>query len=305
VTSRIDLPTGIQLCLEDIEKSTVNAYGVPELLATPKAALESRSIVSTLEQSLGGSQRKVKKAGLTNQHGYGGHEILEIAQEFAFLVGGASLLTGTFALIRKWLAIDKDRKVSLRYASGEDGQLSIDLSGFTEERAIWLVEQLLSCTKTKGPAARAASGDFRPRKKETEQGRHQWDVFLSYPRKDAASAKELHDHLVRLKPGIAVFLDTVALTLGDDWTTEIKAALESTRLVVALVSSSTEEAYYQQEEFTVAISLARKNPDVRVIPVYVDDRGSDSPPLGLSLKHSINAQAAGGLEAVAKELLRV
>jgi hypothetical protein len=294
----------IQLCLEDLEKSTVNAYGVTELLASTDATLESNSLVSELEQSLGEPRHEVEKVSSTSQRGYGGHELLEVARQSVFPVSGGMLLTGTFALIGRWLSLNKDRKASLRYESGDKGQVKIDLSGFTEEGAIELVKQLIAKAQT-GPPAPSAAAPVRPKRKETEPGR-QWDVFLSYARRDAASsARELHDHLLRLKPDITVFLDAVALILGDNWDSELKAALESARLVVALVSPATEKAYYQQEELITAIDLARKNPDVRVIPVYLDERSRESPPLGLRRKQSIDVQKAGGLEAVARELLRV
>jgi hypothetical protein len=304
MTSRKELPVGIQLCLEDLEKSTVNAYGVIKLLASTDAIRKSSSLVSELERSLGEPRRDVETVSSTSQRGYGGHEILEVARQFVFLVGGGTLLTGTFTLIGRWLSLNKDRKASIRYESGDGAQVRIDLSGFTEEGAIELVKQLTAKAQT-GPQAPSAAASVHPERKETEPG-PQWDVFLSYARGDAASsARELHDHLLRLKPDITVFLDAVALTLGDNWDSQLKTALESSRLVAALVSPATETAYFQREELITAIDLARKNPDVRVIPVYLDERSSESPPLGLRCKQSIHAQKAGGLEAVARELLRV
>ena len=142
-----------------------------------------------------------------------------------------------------------------------------------------------------------------PERKEPKPGHH-WDIYLSYAHRDAAtSARELHDHLLRLKPDITVFLDAIALTLGVDWDSALKAALESARLVAVLVSPATEQAYYQREEVITAIDLARKNPDMRVIPIYLEERSYKSPPLGLRLKQSISVDKVGGLETVARELL--
>jgi hypothetical protein len=303
MTSQRGFPTGIQLRLADLEKSTVNPYGVTELLTSTDTHTKSTWLVSELERSLGEARREVKRIGSTRQHGYGGHEVLEVARQFVFLVEGATLLAGTFALIGQWLSLNTDRKASLWYGSGDRGVVKIDLSGFTEQGTIELVKQLI--TKAQAGSAPGEAALVHRRRKETEPGR-QWDIFLSYARTDSGgSARELHDHLLRLKPDISVFLDTLVLTLGHDWDSQLKAALESARLVAVLVSPATEAAYYQREEFITAIDLARKNPDVRVIPVYLDERCSESPPLGLRRKQSIHAQTVGGLEGVARELLRV
>jgi hypothetical protein len=304
MNSRKEIAAGIKLCLEDLEKSTVNAYGETELLESWESTFTSTSLISELEKSLEVSQHEVEKIDSSYQRGYGGHEILEVVQQFVFPIGGGMLLTGTFALIRRWLRLNKDRKVSIQYVSDERGQVKIDLSGFTEDGAIKLVKQLIANEQSGLPSSITATPV--PVERNANQPMWQWDVFISYARKDAAaSARELHSHLLRLKPEINVFLDAVALTLGDDWDSGLKRALESARLVAVLVSPATEKAYYQGEELITAIDLARKNPEVRVIPVFLDERSSESPPLGLRRKQSIDVQKAGGLEAVAKELLHV
>jgi hypothetical protein len=302
VTGRYTLPDGIHLCLEDLERSTVNEYGVTEPLASTETMHESRAIISTLERSLGDPQRDVEHVRQTHQRGFGGHEILEVTQQISFLVGGGALLTGTFALIARWLALGQGRKVILKYVSPEGSPVKIELSGFTEEGAIELIKHLMSNESGARPAAAIVS----PKNKSMKRPR-QWDIFLSYARGDsgATSARELHGHLLRLKPDAAVFFDAVSIPLGDEWDSELKAALESSRLVAALVSAATEDAYYQREEVAIAIRLARNNPAMQVVPVYLDEQSRESPPFGLTLPQSISVREAGGLEAVARELLRV
>ena len=73
-----------------------------------------------------------------------------------------------------------------------------------------------------------------------------------------------------------------------------------------LISSRTEQAYYEREEVAAALDLARRDPKAhRVVPVYLDAPDADARtiPYGLRLKHGLDASAPGRLGRIAEQLL--
>lgn len=77
-------------------------------------------------------------------------------------------------------------------------------------------------------------------------------------------------------------------------------------LTVVLVSTRTDQAYYQREEIAAAIEMARKDPTThRVIPVFLDDQSTaeGQMPYGLRVKHGLHLLEAGRLENIAFRLL--
>ena len=110
-----------------------------------------------------------------------------------------------------------------------------------------------------------------------------WDFFIAHAGPDKKIAEELYD---LLSVNAKVFLDSRTLKLGDDWDTELYRAQKNSLISVILVSSSTDEAYYQREEISSAVHMARKDPDShRVVPIYIDD--IEEPPYGLRIKHGL------------------
>jgi hypothetical protein len=100
-----------------------------------------------------------------------------------------------------------------------------------------------------------------------------WDIFLAHAAPDAPAAEALHDALG--DTGLAVFLDSRCVRLGERWDDVIPAALGSVRLIVVLVSGRTRDAWYAREEIALAIEAARgrSGPDrvpPLVIPVYLE-----------------------------------
>jgi TIR domain len=131
----------------------------------------------------------------------------------------------------------------------------------------------------------------------------QWDFFLAHAAGDAAAAEELFDGL---SPLARVFLDRRCLLPGDDWDQALRAAQVASRITVVLISTRTEEAYYEREEVAAALDLARRDPQAhRVVPVYLDapDVAAGAVPYGLRLKQGLDASAPGGLGRVAEQLL--
>jgi len=130
---------------------------------------------------------------------------------------------------------------------------------------------------------------------------YNWDFFLSHAGADAETAEQL---FALLKPHARVFLDTQCLVPGDDWDTQLAAAIDSTLIVVVMVSARSEQAYYEGEEIATAIQLTRQSEGQRrVVPIYLDDQCTA--PFGLRRKHSLYLTKAGSLEVVADSLLVV
>jgi hypothetical protein len=133
--------------------------------------------------------------------------------------------------------------------------------------------------------------------------RYKWDFFLAHAGPDLAAAEQLY---VLLEPHSKVFLDSRCLMLGDDWDMELATAQTNSLVSVVLVSSRTDNAYYQREEIAAAIDMARKNREGhRVVPVYLDDALSQQSaiPYGLRLKHGLSVAETGGFQPVAGRLI--
>jgi hypothetical protein len=93
-----------------------------------------------------------------------------------------------------------------------------------------------------------------------------YDVFIAYPNPDQALAREL---AVALRArGRRPFFDQEALPGGEPWGPSIVAALESTEVVVVLVSENSAAAHYQRDEVARALDRElRQRPGRRVVPV--------------------------------------
>jgi len=95
----------------------------------------------------------------------------------------------------------------------------------------------------------------------------EWDFFLAHAGADKEVAELLYDYLSERS---RVFLDSHCIGLGDDWDATLAAAQRKSLVTVVLVSTHTDNAYYQREEVATAVALARENPaSHRVIPLYV------------------------------------
>lgn len=130
--------------------------------------------------------------------------------------------------------------------------------------------------------------------------KHEWDFFLAHAGADKAYAEALYDLLAG---SAKVFLDTRSLELGDDWDRALPLAQSRALITVVLISSGTDQAYYQREEIATAIEMARKNQDShRVIPLFLDET-AEPPVYGLKVKHGLYLHEAGSLEKIALRLL--
>lgn len=99
------------------------------------------------------------------------------------------------------------------------------------------------------------------------------DIFISYAREDLQAASRLYHDLLTI-PGVAPWLDTKNLLPGVRWKSEIMRALNTSDLVITLLSNnSVSKAGYVQKEVAEALErLATFPPDrAFLIPARLDD----------------------------------
>ena len=128
--------------------------------------------------------------------------------------------------------------------------------------------------------------------------------FLAHTGPDTERARELRN---LLHPDVEVFLDACDLVPGDEWDVELPRRQRQARATVALLSGSTEAAYYLREEIASAIAYQRHEADThRLIPVYLDGVPKDPAqiPCGMRVRHALDA-ARLGMVGVAAELKKV
>jgi hypothetical protein len=131
----------------------------------------------------------------------------------------------------------------------------------------------------------------------------EWDIFLAHAGSDTDSAEVLYE---LLSESAKVFLDSRSLELGDDWDQALMRAQSSSLITVVLVSTQTDQAYYQREEIAAAIQMAREDPEAhRVIPVFLEEQLSTSSqvPYGLRMKHGLQLSPSKNFENIALQLL--
>jgi hypothetical protein len=134
----------------------------------------------------------------------------------------------------------------------------------------------------------------------------QWDFFMAHSSNDSEVAESLYFELICHHA--RVFLDTQCILPGDDWDKTIRDAQRNSRITIILVSSTTEEAYYEREEIANAVALSRKSSNShRVVPIFIGNHSkkSDSIPYGLRLKQSLIVSDECDLAAVAVQLIKL
>lgn len=97
------------------------------------------------------------------------------------------------------------------------------------------------------------------------------DVFISFARDDAMTAKRLQEALSRA--GLSVFVDQDVLVAGTDFTSAIADSLRSARAVVVLLSASSRRSKWVQEELA---SVLEQKAGPLVIPVLLDRQAKDN-----------------------------
>ncbi|MCA1702267.1 MAG: tetratricopeptide repeat protein [Actinobacteria bacterium] len=91
-----------------------------------------------------------------------------------------------------------------------------------------------------------------------------WDVFIAYASPDRARADALRAALSAA--GLSVFLDHAVLQPGDNWQRLLPEHLRGSAIVLAMVSSHTADAHYENEEVVQAVEQVRRE-GARLIPL--------------------------------------
>lgn len=98
-------------------------------------------------------------------------------------------------------------------------------------------------------------------------------VFISYAREDRESATRLYRLLTKID-GLSPWMDLYNLLPGSEWENEVMRAIESSNLIVLLLSKhSVSKTGYVQREIREAIEKAKLYPPgkISLIPVRLDD----------------------------------
>ncbi len=132
---------------------------------------------------------------------------------------------------------------------------------------------------------------------------YKWDIFIGYPGPDILIARQLYD---LLKNRCQVFLDCECILPGDSWMKMIQDALLASRISVFLISSSVPEAWYVNDEISLAVKLYREEKQ-RIIPVYLEGKPGRSEDFiyGLGTLACCDALADGGITGVSKRIIQI
>lgn len=94
-----------------------------------------------------------------------------------------------------------------------------------------------------------------------------WDVFVAYSSPDRTIACEVAESL---RAYLRVFIDVDEIKIGDQWDHVLRNAIETSSVVLVVVSPTTDSAFYEREELLRAIERMRRNPDdCAVVPLYI------------------------------------
>lgn len=97
-----------------------------------------------------------------------------------------------------------------------------------------------------------------------------YDVFLSYSRKNQAEADWLYGEIHRQRPDLTIFMDKIEMRVGAAWQQKLYRALDDSRRVIALLSPDYIASKICQEELNIAIARNRDSEGV-LMPLYLYD----------------------------------
>jgi TIR domain-containing protein len=121
-------------------------------------------------------------------------------------------------------------------------------------------------------------------------------VLVSYASEDVSAAQEISERV--LEAGFGLWLDKKCLLPGQDWESEITAAVSEADIVIFLISkNSADKVSFVQRELRFAFNAADERPEGQIflIPVRLDDT-----PLPARIKrwHWVSMQEAGWFSKV-------
>jgi hypothetical protein len=97
-----------------------------------------------------------------------------------------------------------------------------------------------------------------------------YDVFISYSRKNEAQANWLYQELQRQRPELRLFIDRVSMRVGASWQQKLYKALDDSKQVVALLSPDYIASTICLEEFNIAVARNRDREGV-LVPMLIAD----------------------------------
>ena len=117
----------------------------------------------------------------------------------------------------------------------------------------------------------------------------QFDLFISYARKDEAEASLLYDQLEKL--GISCWQDRQELSSDElEFTQRTASGMDSCKSVIALLSKNYLESYYCFQEYFIAlICSGALSSNLRV--VLLDDTLNDHPMVELTDVAALSVQS--------------
>jgi hypothetical protein len=112
---------------------------------------------------------------------------------------------------------------------------------------------------------KAAAQSPTRRKKERK---YDYDVFISYARENEASARHFYQQLVDAE--LRVFIDQVAIKIGNAWQQEIYDALDSCQVMAVLYSPAYLKSKVCKEELNIALMRRRESEHEMLFPLLVE-----------------------------------
>jgi hypothetical protein len=99
--------------------------------------------------------------------------------------------------------------------------------------------------------------------------RYAYDLFISYSHHDKDDTEFLVDELLRLEPGLSIFVDRKNLEAGAAWQQALFEALDDCNKVVPLYSPTYLTSKVCKEEFNIALFRHRETEQGTLIPIYL------------------------------------
>src|SRR4051812_31347553 len=129
-----------------------------------------------------------------------------------------------------------------------------------------------------------------------------WDFFISYASPDKAVADQLYDLLA---PSCKVYLNTHALSPGENWFQKLPQELSKSRITIVLISPHTGDTHFQNEEILMAIKIMRANRNKHyIVPVILSPDQIGSEDFGLQGLNALYLQDLSALQNEVVEPLR-
>jgi cation transport regulator ChaC len=126
-------------------------------------------------------------------------------------------------------------------------------------------------------------------------------VFISYSRVDSEVAASLSSGLLAV--GIQPWLDTIDVPPGYPIRRAIEDGIRTSDILVVLLSASSLESRWVEEELTTAAAYQLSNLGVKVLPVLLP--GIKTPDLPIQLRGINYIQGADGSDEIVRGVLRV